>query len=94
MDLAVDTLNESLHKFNFYRADVLTDAPSRQLRRHRLERAQALGNLYRHKVTLTFRDEMNHAQRVYTTVWAVCEEHVALKGNRLIPIRSIESVLY
>lgn len=83
---------EAIGTVAFATQDVLTDPAAVTVRRRNLQRALSLGNLYRHKVAITYRLHHQVPQRVVTTVWAVTENYVMLKGGRTIPIRAIESV--
>jgi hypothetical protein len=57
-----------------------------------LMRAQALGNLLRNKVNITFETADEKVYQVSTTVWAVGNQFISLKCNTYIPINSILEV--
>lgn len=80
---------EQLTALHFSTEPAVTDAYQRKLLQHDLNRALLLGNLYRSKVSLVFRTKQHKLHRVETTVWAVTENHVLLKGNRFLPINAI-----
>jgi hypothetical protein len=57
-----------------------------------LKRAETLGNAFKSKCKIFFRDSMG-LKKVETTVWMVSDKYVNLKGGRVIPIESIENVI-
>ncbi|MBM3425239.1 MAG: hypothetical protein FJY06_07040 [Bacteroidetes bacterium] len=67
-------------------------AQDEQLRKH-LECAKSLGNNYRTKVQIIFCDDEG-MKRVYTTVWAVFESYILLKGQIRIPISRIVEIIF
>jgi hypothetical protein len=83
---------EELHSIAFGEQDVLRTEEERSDRRWQLNRAVILGNLYRNKVKLTFKNSAGYTQEVETTLWSVTEEYVVLKGGRYIPIKAIEAI--
>lgn len=59
--------------------------------RRKLNTALVLGNSYKHKIKLIF-DSDNGLKEVHTTVWAIGENLVVLKGRIYIPIDAIQEV--
>lgn len=83
---------EQIPNFKFSTKEVLS-APEAQLKRMAdLHRAQSLGNLLQSKVKLVFETANGSIFQVETTVWAVGNEFVSLKGGTVIPIRAISKV--
>ncbi|SHN27496.1 hypothetical protein SAMN04488057_115127 [Cyclobacterium lianum] len=80
---------EELIGFRYSRKEVLPDPNEIKLRNMDLERALALGNLEHGKVKITFLDQSLNLFQVGTTVWAVTDDYVCLKGSLSIPKRAI-----
>jgi hypothetical protein len=51
-----------------------------------------LGNIDHNKVTIVFKTEDGTILQVKTTIWAVTEDYVALKGGVHIPIKAIVDI--
>ena len=83
---------ELLSELSFTKEDVLTTPDQRKQRFAELQRAQTLGNLLQTKVFITFETRDGSLHQVHTTVWAVGEDFISLKGGKSIPIRAIHSV--
>ncbi|MGB3850412.1 MAG: hypothetical protein WA958_10635 [Tunicatimonas sp.] len=92
MQSVITIPKEDVGTANFVANDVLSDPILIAERQRTLIRALSLGNLYRQKVTITYRLEDWMTQRVITTVWAVTDYCVTLKGGRMIPVHAIERV--
>lgn len=75
----------------FPTTDVLPDEAGRTDRLMRLRKALALGNLEKQKVRLVF-DTCEGRRAVDTTIWALCDYDVLLKGGTVLPIRAIREV--
>ncbi len=58
---------------------------------HQLNQAMRLGNGYHTKVSIYFHDSEGK-KRVETTIWAVGNKYVLLKGGVWIPIDSIQEI--
>ena len=56
-----------------------------------LHRATSLGNLSKHKVEIVFED-IEGIKKVNTTIWAITDHNVLLKGGLTIPVHRIHSV--
>ena len=83
---------ENVGQLKFCKEDVLNDNISRKWRKYDLERALSLGNLYHQKVTMVYKLRTGELQQVETTVWAVGEEYIILKGGVTIPVHAIMSI--
>lgn len=83
---------EQISCFRFNRKDVLADPEARKKRLWDLNRATALGNVYHGKVEITFQTAEGVQKRVDTTVWAVDDKYLTLKGGCVIPISSIINI--
>jgi len=59
--------------------------------RNELDYAVRLGNAYKGKTSVTFVSSEGLFE-VYTTIWAVTEEELSLKGGIHIPLRSITGI--
>lgn len=77
---------------HFTHHDVLESTEARKRRMWDLNRATMLGNVYRGKVEITFRTAEGELKRVDTTVWAVDDKYMTLKGGCFIPIASIVGI--
>lgn len=83
---------ELLGNVSFYPSEVLSNENEIKERNALLEKALLLGNAYRGKVRITFKDKTGETFTVFTTVWAVSPNYVMVKANRTIPVKSIVSV--
>ncbi len=83
---------EDIPNLNFSKREVLTDPEERIKRLNDLFRSQSLGNLHQSKVKLTFEAADHQVYQVDTTIWAVGNSFVSLKGGIIIPIHSIFKV--
>jgi len=82
---------ENIDQVQFVENEVLSDSISIKERKIALNRALILGNAYRRKVKIIF-STTDGIKQVETTIWAVTEEKIILKGGRLIPINAIHKV--
>ncbi len=80
---------ENLSHLSFSKSDVLLDPEKQQKRMADLFRSQTLGNLLQTKVKITFETSDLQTYQVETTIWAVGDTFVSLKGGIFLPIRSI-----
>jgi hypothetical protein len=83
---------ENISKLAFGKREVLTNPEDQKARMVDLNRAQTLGNLLQTKVKLLFEAADGQAYQVETTVWAVGQEFISLKGGIYIPIHAILQV--
>lgn len=88
MELSIESLRNTL----FSRQDVIVDKNEAAKRRYNLNRALALGHLYKRKVIIYFRTLEGALRKIEARVWAHGEEYISVKGGNHIPIRSIENV--
>ena len=80
---------EDLVGFKYAKQDVLIDITKRSLRSIYMKKAEILGNSYKGKVKLTFVSEEEQYFAVETTIRAVNEEYISLKGGVNIPTKSV-----
>jgi hypothetical protein len=83
---------ENISKLAFGKREVLTSPEDQKARMADLNRAQTLGNLLQTKVKLLFEAADGQTYQVETTVWAVGQEFISLKGGIYIPITAILQV--
>lgn len=94
MEAANTLFKEQISGLQFIHHDVLHSPQQRSARKYQLQRAMLLGNLYQTKVGILFRDHQNALLKVETTVWAVGEQYISLKGGRTLPIWAIEEIVF
>lgn len=82
---------EQIGQHRFPHDEVLPTEESRVSRLHLLHKAQSLGNLEKHKVSIAFDTEQG-TRIVNTTVWAVLDDYVLLKCGTVVPIHAIREV--
>ncbi len=87
-----NTTKERLHLLRFANKEVITNETEKRKRSLALIRAMRLGNLFKNKVSIYFRDSLNRLIKINTTIWGVTQKDVILKKGTLIPIHSIERV--
>ncbi|MDN3668053.1 hypothetical protein QWY93_01715 [Echinicola jeungdonensis] len=80
---------ENIKDLKFTSKEVLLDKESREKRMRNLLRGLALGNVLHGKVKITFETEDAKLYLVDTTIWAVSQEFINLKGNITIPVNAI-----
>ncbi len=83
---------EGIKNLKFSKREVLREEADIRRRTFDLMRAQALGNLLKNKVNITFETADERIFQVNTTVWAVGSEYVSLKQSVCIPINAILQV--
>ncbi|MGP8217774.1 MAG: hypothetical protein ACLQQ4_19570 [Bacteroidia bacterium] len=71
--------------------EVLSTPEEIQQRREDAERGMVLGNNYKSKVKILFKDDES-VKQVETTIWAVTDTRVILKNNMAIPLHRIIKV--
>ena len=76
---------EAISNMHFLSEEVLNDPSDIRRRNQDLNRAMALGNLEYGKVKIHFQDAKHTFYQVETTVWAVTEGYLCLKGHLQIP---------
>ena len=82
---------ESVNEYTFIKIEVLASSNDIKQRKIDLNRALILGNAYRRKVKIIFETTKGLCQ-VETTIWAVTEKSLILKGGKIIPIISVHRV--
>ncbi|WP_373523484.1 hypothetical protein [Aquiflexum sp.] len=89
MNTVIYLQKEEIPSIKFPKIDVLTNAIEIKLREKDLERACSLGNLEHTKVKITFADAEMSLYEIETTVWAITEDSLCLKGHLSLPKRAI-----
>jgi uncharacterized Tic20 family protein len=82
-----------IESLTFSEEDILNDNEQKVKRENDLNRAMKLGNSYKEKVKIYFKDEYSN-KHVYTSVWFVSSTHVTLKHGVVIPIKAIYDVKF
>lgn len=80
---------ENIPQLSFAKKEVISNPEERSKRLTDLYRSQTLGNLLHTKVKITFETADEQIYLVDTTVWAVGNSFVSLKGGVYLPIHSI-----
>lgn len=83
---------EDIKNLSFNKREVLPTDVEIKKRWNELFRAQALGNLLQSKVHITFETADERTFIVYTTIWAVGQEFITLKGGVHIPVNAVLEV--
>ena len=83
------TKKEFLYALKFSNEDVIKTQQEKELRLHSILRAMRLGNIFKNKVHIYFKDSLDRVIFIYTTVWGVTKNDVILKKGVTIPIKSI-----
>jgi hypothetical protein len=83
---------EQINTLRFFRNDVIVEKVLQRIRQFDLDRALILGNIDHNKVTIIFKTEDGTLLQVKTTIWAVTDEYVCLKGGVNIPIKAIVDI--
>ena len=84
---------EQLNTLAFTKSEVISEKVLQRLRKYDLDRAQVLGNIDHNKVTIVFKTEEGSLLQVNTTIWAVTDDYICLKGGVNIPIRAIVDII-
>ena len=87
----IEIKKELVSSLKFPNKEVLTSKKAKINRSICLNRASILGNIYRTKMKIIFKDKEG-IKKVNTTVWAFTEKYVILKGSNLIPLNRILDV--
>lgn len=80
---------EQIPLLSFAKKEVIVNLDERNERMSSLFRSQTLGNLLHTKVKITFEAADEQLYLVDTTVWAVGNSFISLKGGIYLPIHSI-----
>lgn len=83
---------EDIKSLKFNKKEFLLTEIEIKNRWHKLFRAQALGNLLQSKVQITFETADEKTDVVNTTIWAVGQEFITLKGGIHIPVIAVLEV--
>ncbi|KEO72391.1 hypothetical protein EL17_16735 [Anditalea andensis] len=83
---------ENIKDLKFTLTDVLDSPEAKKMRAADLHRALILGNLLQNKVQIVFEDKYQKLYEVDTTVWAVGDRFITLKGGMHIPINAIHGI--
>ena len=79
---------EKINTIIFPSYDVLDRIDEIESREKELKKAMTLGNIYKQKVKIVFRD-INSQKTTETTIWNADSGHVTLKGGVILPLKSI-----
>jgi hypothetical protein len=74
--------------------DVLESGFEREERSRKLKQAMILGNIYKHRVRLFFKNRSDQVLKTEAKVRSVTEKYVVLKNSIHIPIASVLNVEY
>ena len=75
---------KDIPNLKFPQNDILSSYEEKLTRERELNKAMVLGNSYKHKVKIFFKD-LKSIKKVETTVWFVDDKHVALKEGMILP---------
>lgn len=92
MKTIVTIEKELIPNLTFAKSDVILNPEAQRKRIADLYRSQTLGNLLQTKVKITFESADLQTYQVETTVWAVGDTFILLKGGVYLPIRCILKV--
>ena len=82
---------DSISNLTFPNEEVLTTKEAKKNRRSCLQRAAVLGNIYRTKMKIIFKDSVG-LKKVNTTIWAQTEKYIVLKSSKLIPLNRVVDI--
>lgn len=83
---------EQIPQLSFAKREAISNPEERNERMSSLYRSQTLGNLLQTKVKITFETADEQVYLVETTVWAVGDNFISLKGGIYLPIHAILQV--
>lgn len=89
MKTIVKISKEQIPLLSFAKKEAISNPVERNERMFNLYRSQTLGNLLQTKVKITFETADEQVYLVDTTVWAVGNSFISLKGGIYLPIHSI-----
>lgn len=84
---------EQLNTLRFYKNEVILEKVLQAIRQFDLNRALVLGNIDHNKVTIIFKIADGSLLQVKTTIWAVTDDYVCLKGGINVPIKAIVDII-
>lgn len=82
---------EKVDKLTFPKGEVLGSKEAIKIRTIKLENAVRLGNVEHYKVKIIFRADEG-LMMVNTTVWAITNNYISLKGGITIPVKRIYEI--
>jgi len=82
---------DEISKLSFAQADVLIDEEARSRRQRDVQKATTLGNSYKQKILILFRDDETK-KHLITTIWQSTSDHINLKGGIILPVKSIYKI--
>jgi len=88
----IEIPKEDITNVNFGESDVLATKEDIFQRKIDLNRASALGAQSKSNIKIYFKDAAGTKHKVVATVWAATERNVSLKGEIMIPLKSIYKV--
>jgi len=94
MENIITVQKEQINSIKFFPHEVITEKVHKKILLSDLNRALILGNTDHNKVTIVFKDEGGVLLQVITTIWAVTESYIVLKGGTNIPIKAIADILF
>ncbi len=83
---------ENISELKFATTEVLENETSIVKRNYNIRKAVRLGNLYKGKVKIKFRNIAHELILVHTTIWALGNDYISLKGGKSIPVKAIEEI--
>ncbi len=84
---------EQLNTLRFYQNEVILEKVLQAIRQFDLNRALVLGNIDHNKVAIVFKTADGSLLQVNTTIWAVTDEYICLKGGINVPIKAIVDII-
>lgn len=84
---------EDIKNIRFPKVDVLPSENEIKSREKALNNALSLGNLEHGKVKLIFLDLGMNPYQIETTIWALTDESICLKGDLLLPKRAVLNIV-
>lgn len=94
MENIITVQKEQINSLKFFPHEVITEKVRKNILQFDLNRALILGNTDHNKVTIVFKDEGGVLLQVITTIWAVTESYIILKGGANIPIKAIAHIVF
>lgn len=88
----IELPKEKVKTIQFSDDDILPAKEEQLQRKIDLQRAAALGAQSKSNIKIYFVDGAGQRYKVVATVWASTERHVTLKGEAMVPIKSIYKV--
>lgn len=82
---------EKITSLKFKNEEVLESKADQDNRRETLQKARVLGNLYKQKVIICFKDNES-AKHTLATIWHADDEYLSLKGGATIPVKRIYKI--